>query len=115
MTDVLQVWVTATTSAGEGISSPRLTALPSPKPGYSPVAVGGGRLWNVGAGSGVTLGCRGLGSPPPSISWTQEGILVRSGQLMQLLPGGDLHLTGESAVLVTGWETRPRNLLNGSE
>ncbi|KAK4299474.1 hypothetical protein Pmani_028258 [Petrolisthes manimaculis] len=89
----VQVWVTATTSGGEGISSPRLTALPSPKPSYSPVAVGGGRVWRVGAGSGVTLGCRGLGSPPPSISWTQEGLLVRSGQLTQLLPGGDLHLT----------------------
>ncbi|KAK3861845.1 hypothetical protein Pcinc_032241 [Petrolisthes cinctipes] len=93
----VQVWVTATTAAGEGNSSPRLTALPAPKPSYSPVAVGGGRVWQVGAGSGVTLGCRGLGSPPPSISWTQDGVVVRSGQLTQLLPGGDLHLTAVRA------------------
>lgn len=90
-----QVWVTATTVAGEGNPSPRVTALPNPKPSYPPVAVGGGRIWHVGVGAGVTLGCRGLGSPTPTTSWTRGGVTVASGQLMQLLPGGDLHLTGE--------------------
>ncbi|KAG7154055.1 Down syndrome cell adhesion molecule-like protein 2-like 8, partial [Homarus americanus] len=89
----VQVWVTATTVAGEGNPSPRLAALPSPIATHSPVAVGGGRTWRVGAGAGVTLGCRGLGSPAPTISWTRAGIAVSSGQLTQLLPGGDLHLT----------------------
>ncbi|XP_050737483.1 cell adhesion molecule Dscam2-like isoform X2 [Eriocheir sinensis] len=89
----VQVWVTATTVAGEGNQSPRITAIPNPKPSYTPVAVGGGRLWQVGVGAGVTLGCRGLGSPTPTISWTRGGVTVTSGQLTQLLPGGDLHLT----------------------
>lgn len=90
-----QVWVTATTVAGEGKPSARVTAIPNPKPSYTPVAVGGGRLWQVGVGAGVTLGCRGLGSPTPATSWTRGGVTVGSGQLTQLLPGGDLHLTGE--------------------
>lgn len=90
-----QVWVTANTVAGEGTPSPRITAIPNPKPNYTPAAVGGGRTWHVGVGAGVTLGCRGLGSPSPSTSWTRGGVAVTSGQLMQLLPGGDLHLTGE--------------------
>ncbi|XP_071543682.1 uncharacterized protein [Panulirus ornatus] len=89
----IQVWVTATTVAGEGNPSPRLTALPSPKPTHSPVAMGGGRTWRVGAGAGVTLGCRGLGTPSPTIGWTRAGAAVSSGHLTQLLPGGDLHLT----------------------
>ncbi|XP_071532405.1 cell adhesion molecule Dscam2-like [Panulirus ornatus] len=87
-----QVWVTATTVAGEGSQSPRLTALPTPTPTHAPIAVGGGRSWRVGVGSGVTLGCRGLGSPPPTISWKKAGATISSSQLTQLLPGGDLHL-----------------------
>ncbi|XP_071537625.1 cell adhesion molecule Dscam1-like isoform X1 [Panulirus ornatus] len=89
----VQVWVTATTVAGEGSQSPRLTALPTPTPRHTPVAVGGGGTWRVGAGSGITLGCRGLGSPPPTITWTKAGAAVSSNQLTQLLPGGDLHLS----------------------
>ncbi|XP_042226508.1 Down syndrome cell adhesion molecule-like protein Dscam2 isoform X2 [Homarus americanus] len=89
----VQVWVTATTVAGEGSQSPRLTALPTPTPTHTPIAVGGGRSWRVGAGSGVTLGCRGLGSPPPTISWTKGSSTITSSQFTQLLPGGDLHLT----------------------
>lgn len=87
--------MTATTVAGEGSQSPRLTALPTPTPAHVPVAVGGGGSWRVGAGSGVTLGCRGLGSPPPAVTWTKAGTTVSSSQLTQLLPGGDLHLSGE--------------------
>ncbi|XP_050737575.1 cell adhesion molecule Dscam2-like isoform X3 [Eriocheir sinensis] len=91
----VQVWVTATTVAGEGTQSPRLTALPKATPSHAPIAVGGGgRVWRVGVGSGVTLGCRGLGSPSPTVSWTKGGSTLTSGPLMQLLPGGDLHLTG---------------------
>nr|XP_045608775.1 Down syndrome cell adhesion molecule-like protein Dscam2 isoform X3 [Procambarus clarkii] len=90
----VQVWVTAATVAGEGSQSPRLTALPIPTSSHPPIAVGGGRAWRVGAGSGVTLGCRGLGSPPPNISWTKgSSSSVSSEPLTQLLPGGDLHLT----------------------
>ncbi|XP_045103222.1 Down syndrome cell adhesion molecule homolog isoform X1 [Portunus trituberculatus] len=89
----VQVWVTANTVAGEGTPSPRITAIPNPKPSYTPAAVGGGRTWHVGVGAGVTLGCRGLGSPSPTTSWMRGGVAVTSGQLMQLLPGGDLHLT----------------------
>ncbi|XP_042208394.1 Down syndrome cell adhesion molecule-like protein Dscam2 isoform X1 [Homarus americanus] len=89
----VQVWVTATTVAGEGSQSPRLTALPTPTPTHAPFAVGGGRSWWVGAGSGVTLGCRGLGSPSPTLSWTKASATITNSQLTQLLPGGDLHLT----------------------
>lgn len=90
-----QVWVTASTVAGEGSQSPRLTAILKPTPSYSPIAVGGGgRVWRVGVGSGVTLGCRGLGTPIPKVSWTKGGSTIGSGPLTQLLPGGDLHLTG---------------------
>ncbi|XP_071543543.1 uncharacterized protein [Panulirus ornatus] len=89
----VQVWVTATTLAGEGSQSPRLTAVPTPTPAHAPVAVGGGGSWRVGAGSGVTLGCRGLGSPPPAVTWTKAGTTITSNQLTQLLPGGDLHLS----------------------
>ncbi|XP_069954396.1 cell adhesion molecule Dscam2 [Cherax quadricarinatus] len=89
----VQVWVTATTVAGEGSQSSRLTALPTSTSSHPPIAVGGGRWWRVGAGSGVTLGCRGLGSPPPNISWTKGSITISSDQVMQVLPGGDLHLT----------------------
>ncbi|XP_069169162.1 cell adhesion molecule Dscam2 isoform X2 [Procambarus clarkii] len=89
----VQVWVTATTVAGEGSQSPRLTALPTPTPTHTPVAVGGGRSWWVGSGSGVTLGCRGLGSPPPVISWMKDSVTLGSTHHTQLLPGGDLHLT----------------------
>ena len=92
----IQVWVTATTVAGEGSQSPRLTAIPKPTPSYAPIVVGGaGRKWRVGVGSGVTLGCRGLGTPTPTVSWTKGGTTLSSGPLTQLLPGGDLHLTGE--------------------
>ncbi|KAK8389761.1 hypothetical protein O3P69_009037 [Scylla paramamosain] len=90
----IQVWVTATTVAGEGSQSPRLTAIPKPTPSFAPIAVGGaGRMWRVGVGSGVTLGCRGLGTPAPTVSWTKGGTTLTSGPLTQLLPGGDLHLT----------------------
>ncbi|XP_042230764.1 Down syndrome cell adhesion molecule-like protein Dscam2 isoform X2 [Homarus americanus] len=90
----VQVWVTATTVAGEGSQSPRLIAVPTPTPTHAPIAVGGGRSWWVGAGSGVTLGCRGLGSPLPTISWRKgSSNTITSSQHTQLLPGGDLHLT----------------------
>lgn len=87
--------MTATTAAGEGNPSPRLTALLKPTATHAPVALGGGRTWRVGAGAGVTLGCRGRGKPAPSIVWSRGGQTITSGQFTQLLPGGDLHLTGE--------------------
>lgn len=59
------------------------------------MAVGGGRVWRVGVGSGVTLGCRGLGTPTPTVSWYKDGSPIITGPLTQLLPGGDLHLTGK--------------------
>ncbi|XP_037801360.1 Down syndrome cell adhesion molecule-like protein Dscam2 [Penaeus monodon] len=90
----IEVWVTATTAAGEGNPSPRLTALLKPTATHAPVALGGGRTWRVGAGAGVTLGCRGRGKPAPSIVWSRGGQTITSGQFTQLLPGGDLHLTG---------------------
>lgn len=90
-----QVWVTASTAAGEGSQSPRLTAVPKPTPSHTPVAVGGGRVWRVGVGSGVTLGCRGLGTPTPTVSWYKDSSPIITGPLTQLLPGGDLHLTGK--------------------
>ncbi|KAK7074156.1 hypothetical protein SK128_006884 [Halocaridina rubra] len=91
----VQVWVTATTVAGEGNPSLRLTAVPAATSKYAPVAVGGGLMWRIGAGAGVTLGCRGLGSPPSTVSWTKgASTTISNGQHTQLLPGGDLHLTG---------------------
>ncbi|KAK7081828.1 hypothetical protein SK128_021787 [Halocaridina rubra] len=91
----VQLWVTATSVIGEGSPSPRLTVVPVPTHKYAPLAVGGGQVWQVGMGAGVTLGCRGIGTPLPVVSWTKGSTHhIINGQFTQLLPGGDLHLTG---------------------
>ena len=91
----VKIWVSAATSIGEGQATPRKTATLAAVSAYSPVAVGGDRQLRIGAGGGLTLGCRGLGSPSPEITWLRNGAGVSRDNLHQPLPGGDLHITGK--------------------
>ncbi|KAK7015883.1 hypothetical protein SK128_009425 [Halocaridina rubra] len=109
----VQIWLTATSVAGEGGPSPRLTAVPVHTPKYPPLAVGGGQLWRIGFGAGVTLGCRGIGTPVPVINWTKgTNQPIINGQFTQLLPGGDLHLTGMSKCFTCMLESCVRDTSN---
>ncbi|KAF2350503.1 Fibronectin type III, partial [Trinorchestia longiramus] len=97
LTDLLtgvpvQVWVTASTSAGEGPPSPRITLTPTRTPTHPPLILGGGGEWWVTRGGGLTLGCRRVGEPAPIAEWDRDGGALGEGE--QLLPGGDVHLTG---------------------
>ena len=44
-------------------------------------------------GSGLTLMCRARGHPPPSISWTQNGMNITSGGRVEILSSGDLFIS----------------------
>lgn len=104
------MWVTATTSAGEGPSTTPLTLTPQHSDLHPPLILSGGREWEVTPGSGVTLGCRVVGLPAPTVEWfkTAEGVRESSGVggqvgvgvgsgrgKEQVLPGGDLHVSGK--------------------
>ena len=91
----MQVWVSATTTVSEGRTTPRVSATLTTTSSYPPVAVGGDHILRVGVGGGVTLGCRGLGSPSPDVKWSRNGEPVSRDHLHQPLPGGDLHITGK--------------------
>ncbi|XP_047739549.1 Down syndrome cell adhesion molecule-like protein Dscam2 [Hyalella azteca] len=88
--EVPSVWVTASTSAGEGPPSSRITLTPKHSPNYPPLILGGRSEWWVTKGGGLTLGCRRAGHPEPTIEWDRNGGALGEGE--QLLPGGDVHL-----------------------
>ncbi|CAL4098573.1 unnamed protein product, partial [Meganyctiphanes norvegica] len=93
----IQVWVSASTSAGEGAMSPRMSTVPGTTGNDKPVAVGGARAWRVTEGSGLTLPCRGLGSPVPKLLWRNNHGALHSNTNHQVLPGGDLHIASLSS------------------
>lgn len=101
---VFQVWVTASTSAGEGPASHRLNLTPAHSSSHPPLTLGGGREWWVARGGGLTLGCRRVGRPVPTLQWVRTvsagpGVEVGArGGSEQQLPGGDLHVSGNSLV-----------------
>ena len=97
--------MSASTSAGEGPPSNRITLTPKHSPTHPPLTLGGGREWWVTINGGVTLGCRRIGVPSPSVEWKRYTLdrngVRKSGVKIgptsskeQLLPGGDLHVSG---------------------
>ncbi|CAL4122421.1 unnamed protein product, partial [Meganyctiphanes norvegica] len=90
----LEVWLTASTMMGESGPSTRISVLPTQTSSSPPIALTGRQVWQVSEGSGVTLGCRAQGAPTPTISWMRDSQAVSSSHLIQLLPGGDLHVNG---------------------
>lgn len=90
--------MSASTSAGEGPTSARVTLTPVDSTGHPPLTMGGGREWWVSRGGGLTLGCRGVGEPPPTITWAWSNGQTRGavGGNEKILPGGDLHVSSKS-------------------
>ena len=66
-----QVWVTASTSAGEGQASPRVNTILRASPNAAPVALGASSTQHVPVGASLSLPCRAHGGPEPQ--WTLDG------------------------------------------
>ncbi|CAL4192397.1 unnamed protein product, partial [Meganyctiphanes norvegica] len=88
----LEVWLTASTVIGESGPSTRISVRPTQTSSSQPISLTESRVWRVSEGSGVTLGCRTQGTPTPTISWMRDSQVVSSSHLVQLQPGGDLHI-----------------------
>ncbi|RXG68665.1 Down syndrome cell adhesion molecule-like protein Dscam2 [Armadillidium vulgare] len=111
--ETVTVWVTASSSGGEGPSTSKATitlassSSLTPKP-FGPFPVSSQLLWKVSINSAVTLRCRSIGYPRPSLSWLKEGVVLKDDHRHQILPGGDLHLIRKYYI----WFSRKSFIIN---
>ncbi|XP_041972155.1 Down syndrome cell adhesion molecule-like protein Dscam2 [Aricia agestis] len=69
-----EVWVTASTAAGEGAASKRLTHAPAQRVVAGVASLGG--TISVGVGSSLLLVCQCVGVPPPRTVWYHKHNII---------------------------------------
>ncbi|CAH0715045.1 unnamed protein product, partial [Brenthis ino] len=69
-----EVWVTASTSVGEGIASKRISQTPAQRVVAGVASLGG--TISVGVGSSLLLVCQCVGSPPPRTVWYHKHNII---------------------------------------